>query len=198
MKAALPSVQAQPGTLQQPTRVGSAATSGQQPSPHSSTPGHASSSATARSPSADALHSHPGDYPCGSNTVGAAAALSSQQRRMQIHQAQTQVGTSSRLPSTQEGQPRIADSMPGCTDAMRTMYGVRALLHGARGAAHERSGAVHGVGGPMRGAEGAMLDAERAMHDHLWTQEASIVDYPAAYRPQVRLHGDPALCQANT
>lgn len=190
MKAASPSVQAQPGTTQQPTRVGSAASSGQQPSPHSSIPGHASSGATAR-PSADVMHSHPDDYPSGSNTAGTTAALSSQQCCKQNHQAQTGDGTSLLMPSTQEGQVRTADSMPGSTDAAGAIYGAGGLLHGA-------GGAVHGVRGPVRGTEEAMLDAERAMHDDLWTQAGSIVEYPAAYRLQVRLHCDRAVCPGET
>ena len=186
MKAATPSDQVQPGATQQPTRVRSAATGGQHPSPHPSNPVDASGGATAHSPSADALHRHPDHNTSGSPSV--AAALSSQQRSMQSYSgtilqhthAQTHSGTTLRLACTQEDQARTADDLLGCTDAVGTMDGVGGPLHGARG--------------PMRGAGGPMHDAERAMHDDLWTQEESVVEYPAAYRQQVRLHCDSTLC----
>ena len=186
MKAASPSPLAQLGTTQQPTTVGSAASSGQQPSPHTSNPGQAYSRATAGSPSADAMHRHSHNCTSGSNTAGVAAALGGHQGIQQGHQvpAQAHHGTSCMLPNTQEQQPRPAGGMPNCTRAVGTMYGVREQLQGAGGGMHE--------------AGGAMRDAEGAMHDDLWTQEGSIVDYPSAYRQQVLMLCDWILCWAET
>ena len=190
MKAASSSALAQLGTTQQITTIRSAATSGQQPSPHSNTPGHVSSRATAGSPSADAINSHPDHYTSGSNTVDLAAALGRQQGNVQGYQAQTQPhrGTSFILPSMQGNQARAADGMPDCTDAMGTMYNAEGRMHEDGGAV---GGAMHGDGAPPGGA---MRGARGAMHDDLWTQEGSIVEYPAAYRQQVRLHCDWTLC----
>ena len=189
MKAATPSAQAQPGTTQQPTRVVLAATSGEQPSPHPSNAVYASSRAAGGSLSADALHHHSDHNTSGSPSV--AAALNSQQHSMQSYQAQTQSDTSLLLPHTQEDQTRTADGMHVCTEAVGMMYGVGGLLHGA-------GGGMRGAGGAMQGARGPMHDAGGPMHDDLWTQEGSVVEYPAAYRQQVRFRCDSTLCQADT
>lgn len=211
MKAASPSVLAQPGTTpQQPTNIRSAATSSQQPSSHTSSPGHAPSRAAANSPSAGAWHSYPDYYTPASRTVGAAATHNSHQHGTQKHQAQAHRGTSFMSPSMQEDQPRTADGVHGWNQALGAMHGVdgegsdagrgmcaaEGSVHVAEGSVHIAGGQMQDAGGVMQDAEGLMCDIGAAMHNDLWTQEGSVVAYSAAYRQQVRLHCDQNLCLA--
>lgn len=183
MKTASPTALAQPGTTpQQPTRMGPATTSSQQPPSHTSSPGHAPGRAAANSPSAGALHSYPDYYTPASRTVGAAATHNSHRQGTQKHQAQAHRGTSFMSPSVQEDQPRTADA---CNEALRGVYGV------VEGAGSDAARGMCDAGGAMRDAEGSMYDIGDAMHN-----AGSVVEYPAGYRQQVRLHCDQHLCLA--
>ena len=197
MKAASPSALTQVGTTPQPpTRLGSAATSSQQPSPHTSSPVHALSRAATNSPTAVALHSHPDHCTPASHTVGAAATHNSHRHGTEHYEAQAQRGATFMSPSVQQDQSRTADGMHGCSQALGAVYGAEGEGSDAGTGMCVAEGSVHGAGGAMPDAEGSMCDSGGAMHNDLWTQEGSVVEYPAGYRQQVRLHCDQHLCLA--